>query len=148
MLPYTLHGYNTASPQQVWGASPPVVLWNLTGTGAGKADPNKPPVMTVPVAPMPKSGSDAPPGANLKFNVPADAKLYVDGRLTPGSGTERAFYTPTLEPGKEYFYEVYTERMVDGKLVTTDKKKVIVGSGKTITLEFAELTSGESIVRK
>jgi uncharacterized protein (TIGR03000 family) len=148
MLPYTLHGYNTATPQQVWGASPPVVLWNLTNTGAGKGDPNKPPVMTVPVAPMTKPGSDAPPGANLKFNVPSDAKLYVDGRLAPGTGTERAFYTPSLERGKEYYYEVYTERMVDGQLVTTTKKKVIVESGKAITVEFEELTSAESIVRK
>src|SRR5262249_22771507 len=41
-------------------------------------------------------------GANLKFVLPANAKLYVDGRLTGGNGAERTFYTPPLAPGQQY----------------------------------------------
>jgi uncharacterized protein (TIGR03000 family) len=144
MLPYTLHGYNSGVTP-VYGPSFPVVGTNLTDPTAvyGRVtNPNLPPVMTIPVAPMAKpTGSDAPPmGANLKFKVPADTKLYVDGKLAPGSGPERAFYTPPLEAGKKFFYEVKAERVVDGKTVS-EEKKVIVEAGSTVTEEFAKLTA-------
>src|SRR5204863_5433538 len=110
MAPYTLHGYNSGS-DVVWGPGFPVVPGNLTNPISvyGRVtNPNQPPVMVVPVAPMTKPmGSDAMPmGANLKFVVPADAKLFVDGKPAPGTGPERAFYTPPLERGKKFFYEV------------------------------------------
>ncbi len=135
---YTLYGTDLTDPHAVYGrVHYPGVNMN----------PNPPPVMTIPVAPTPKPSSDGSSmSANLKFNVPADAKLYVDGQLAPGNGTERAFYTPTLEPRKEYFYEVYAERTVDGKLVATNKKKVVVESGKSITIEFEELTSAKRVL--
>ena len=125
MPPYTLHGYN--SPSAIYGN----VYY-----------PNQPPVMTVPVAPMTKpSGSDAPPmGANLKFKVPADTKIYVDGKLAPGSGPERSFYTPPLEPGKKFFYEVKAELTVNGKTLT-EEKKVIVEAGASLTEEFPKLVA-------
>jgi len=136
MLPYTLHGYNSGSTA-VWGAGPPVVLGNLTAT-----DPNRPPVMTIPVAPMAKPmGSDAQPmGANLKFQVPADTKIFVDGKLAPGTGTERAFFTPPLEKGKKFFYEVKAELMVNGEKVV-EEKKVIVESGVDLTESFPVLVA-------
>jgi uncharacterized protein (TIGR03000 family) len=145
MLPYTLHGYNSGGAVIIGDLANPQAVYGKTYY------PNQPPTMTIPVAPMakPTSSDGQPNGANLRFNVPEDAKLYVDGKLTPGSGPERAFYTPSLESGREYYYEVYTERMVDGKLVATDKKKVIVEAGKTITVEFEELTGAKTeIVRK
>lgn len=143
MLPYTLHGYNSGVTP-VWGAGPPVVIGDLTNPHAvyGRVvNPNLPPVMTIPVAPMTKPGSDTPPmGANLKFKVPADTKLFVDGKLAPGSGPERAFYTPALEPGKKFFYEVKAELTVNGKTVT-EEKKIIVEAGANITEEFTKLTA-------
>ena len=48
-------------------------------------------------------------GANLKFQLPAEAKLYVDGRLTMIGGTERAFTTPPLAAGSQFFYDVKAE---------------------------------------
>lgn len=107
--------------------------------------PNQPPVITVPPAPppmkKPDSGSDTDPlAANLKFKVPADAKIFVDGKPTPGTGPERAFYTPPLERGKKFFYDVKAELMVDGKPVT-EEKKIIVEAGASITEEFAKLTA-------
>lgn len=105
--------------------------------------PNQPPVMTVPAAPPPmtKPGSDAEPmAANLKFKVPAEAKIFVDGKSTPGTGPERAFYTPPLERGKKFYYEVKAEMVVGGKTVT-EEKKVIVEAGATVTEEFSKLTA-------
>jgi uncharacterized protein (TIGR03000 family) len=128
MPPYTLHGYNNlTNPNAVYGN----VYY-----------PNQPPVMTVPVAPMVKpTGSDSQPmGANLRFKVPADAKLYVDGKLAPGSGPERAFYTPPLEAGKKFYYEVKAEVTVNGKTLT-EEKKVIVEAGANLTEEFPKLVA-------
>jgi uncharacterized protein (TIGR03000 family) len=125
MPPYTLHGYG--DPYAVYGRT---------------YYPNQPPVMTVPVAPMAKpSGSDTNPmGANLRIKLPADAKLFVDGKPAPGTGPERAFYTPPLEAGKKFFYDLKAELVVNGKTVT-EEKKVIVEAGANITEEFTKLTA-------
>jgi uncharacterized protein (TIGR03000 family) len=144
MLPYTLHGYNSGVTP-VWGAGAPVVLGNLTDPHAVYGNvyhPNLPPAVTIPVAPMVKPvGSDAPPmGANLRFKVPAEAKLYVDGKLAPGSGPERAFYTPPLEAGKKFFYEVKAEVVVNGQTVV-EEKKVIVEAGASLTETFPKLVA-------
>lgn len=132
MPPYTLHGYNS-DPHAVWGAGPPVV--------GGRANPNLPPVMTVPVAPP--TGSDAPgnPGAaNIKFKVPADAKLFVDGRLTTGTGPERAFYTPPLAAGRQFYYDVRVEVTAAGRTLS-EEKRVLVSAGANLTEEFPKLTA-------
>ena len=144
MLPYTLHGYNSGVAP-VYGPGAPVVFGNLTSSSAVYGNvyhPNQPPVMTVPVAPMTKpAGSDGMPnGANLKFKVPADAKLYVDGKLAPGTGPERSFYTPPLAAGQKFFYEVKAELVVNGKTVT-EEKKVVVEAGASLTESFATLTA-------
>ena len=124
MPPYTLHGYNSgyyADPHAVWGTTPGV---------------NRPPAMTVPVAPAPmtKPSSDKEPqGANLKFNLPGDAKLFVDGRPTAGTGAERTFYTPPLAAGQKFFYDVKAELTVGGETVV-EEKRVVVAAGKPTTV--------------
>lgn len=147
MPPYTLHGYNTGVAP-VWGSGAPVVLGNLTDPNAvygTTTNPNRPPVMTIPVAPPPsKSGSDtSPQGANLKFKLPADAKLFVDGKPAPGTGTDRTFYTPPLAAGEKFFYEVKAELLVDGKLVV-EEKRVIVEAGANLTETFPKLIAAAS----
>ena len=144
MLPYTLHGYNSGT-FPTYGPGAPVVYGGAMNPQAFYGSvyhPNLPPEVTVPVAPMTKpAGSDAQPmGANLKFKVPADAKIYVDGKLAPGTGTERSFYTPSLEAGKKFFYEVKAEAVVNGKTVV-EEKKVIVEAGANITETFPTLVA-------
>ncbi len=117
------------------------------------------PVVTVPVenkfvtpgmksdTTEPKKSSDAIPepmknggseGANLKFNLPAGAKLYVDGRLANGDGSERTFFTPKLDAGQKYFYEVKAEMMIAGEMVT-EEKRVIVYAGAELRESFPKL---------
>jgi uncharacterized protein (TIGR03000 family) len=140
MPPYTLHGYNTGLAP-VWGAGPPVVIGREYNATESMSYPNRPPVMTIPVAPPPKSGSDsAPMGANLKFSLPAQAKLFVDGKPAPGSGAERTFYTPPLATGQKFFYEVKAEMMVNGELVV-EEKRVIVEAGANLTETFPKLVA-------
>jgi uncharacterized protein (TIGR03000 family) len=90
--------------------------------------------METPVAPKPKEGM----GANLKFKLPAEAKLYVDGRLTMIGGTERSFTTPPLAPGSQYYYDVKAEIVVDGKPVV-EQKRVLVEAGARIDESFPVL---------
>ncbi len=137
MLPYTAHGYNL-DPHRVWGAGPPVVYWNLTASGA-PSTPSQSPMMSPPVPPAGKGSDDSPMAANIKFTVPAETKLYVDGRLTPGTGTDRAFHTPPLGAGK-FFYDVKAELVVGGKTIT-EERRVIVEAGANLTESFPKLTA-------
>lgn len=87
-----------------------------------------------------------PTGANLKFNLPAGAVLFVDGAKTAGDGEERSFFTPPLEPGQKYFYDVRAEIAVDGKVVV-EEKRVIVESGAEIRESFPKMTAAVAAAR-
>jgi uncharacterized protein (TIGR03000 family) len=123
-----------SDPYAVYGTinQPPIVVIPAE-TKPGETKP-----MEKPVAPPPTEKPKEGMGANLKFRLPADAKLYVDGRLTVLSGTERAFNTPPLTAGKKYFYDVRAELMVDGKPVI-EERRVIVEAGADLTESFAKL---------
>jgi uncharacterized protein (TIGR03000 family) len=90
--------------------------------------------METPTAPKPKEGM----GASIKFRLPADAKLYVDGRATMIGGAERHFTTPPLAAGSQYYYDVRAEVVVDGKPVI-EEKRVLVEAGANITELFPVL---------
>jgi uncharacterized protein (TIGR03000 family) len=94
------------------------------------------PTTTTPPVTPPVTGSGKM-GANIKFQLPADAKLFVDGRLTNLTGAERSFVTPSLGAGK-FFYEVKAELMVDGRVVV-EQKRVVVEAGVTLVESFSKL---------
>jgi len=106
--------------------------------------PMQTPVQTPADTTKPKPDGTTKPdgsqGASLKFQLPADAKLYVDGQLTGITGTERAFVTPALTPGQKYYYDVKAELTVDGKAVT-EEKRVIVEAGGSVVESFPKLTA-------
>ena len=77
-------------------------------------------------------------GASLKFNLPAGAVLFVDGQKTPGTGTDRSFFTPALEAGQKYFYDVRAEILIDGKTVV-EEKRVVVEAGAQISESFPKM---------
>ena len=70
--------------------------------------------------------------------LPANAKLFVDGRATGGEGTERAFFTPPLARGQKFYYDVKAELVVDGKPVV-EEKRVIVQAGDDLRESFPKL---------
>ena len=77
-------------------------------------------------------------GANLKFNLPAGAALFVDGVKTTGDGAERTFYTPPLEAGQKYFYDVRAEIAIAGKTIV-EEKRVVVEAGAEINESFPKV---------
>jgi uncharacterized protein (TIGR03000 family) len=138
MPPYTLHNY--ADPLAVYGR-----VTNMHPVSNPAAAP-------VPMIPPVPPADDKQTAAKIKFQLPAEARLFVDGKLTLLSGTERAFTTPPLAAGEKFFYEVKAELVVDGKPVV-EEKRVVVQAGADLTESFSTLlaaakTSGNAVAGK
>jgi uncharacterized protein (TIGR03000 family) len=76
--------------------------------------------------------------ASLTVELPADARLYVDGQLTRSASSRRQFITPPLNPGQAYYYDLQAEVIRDGQLVRVSRR-VIVRPGQAVTTSFLEL---------
>jgi uncharacterized protein (TIGR03000 family) len=111
-------------------------------------DPTPPMTPPTTPAPMPTPGTEKKDpekkvGANLKFQLPATATLFVDGQATSGSGSERSFFTPELIPGQKYYYDVRAEITVAGQTIT-EEKRVIVSAGASVSESFGKLLAAAS----
>lgn len=128
----------------------PYGVQNIGGSGApapttpmDTAPPATAPMPKAPTAPTAPTLPAPPPvepktSANIKFVLPADAKLYVDGQPTRSTGSERPFYTPSLTPGRKYYYDVRAEVVVNGETIV-EEKRVIVQAGDDLRESFGKL---------
>jgi uncharacterized protein (TIGR03000 family) len=74
--------------------------------------------------------------AQIQVMVPAqDAEVLFDGDATRQRGTDRAFVSPPLTPGKTFHYTIEARWMENGKQVE-QKREVAVSAGKTATVDF------------
>jgi uncharacterized protein (TIGR03000 family) len=77
--------------------------------------------------------------ATIVVTLPADAKLMIDDTVTTSTSGTRVFASPTLEPGKEYFYTLKAEMNQDGKTVSTTKRvSVRAGQETRVSLDFVD----------
>jgi len=125
------------------GMLPAYGAYNIGGGGMMYSAPTMSAPIMAPAAPMtaPVPSPIAAPNkgaANIKFVLPADAKLYVDGQLTKGTGEERPFYTPTLDAGRKFYYDAKAEMLVNGETVV-ESKRVIVQAGDDLQESFPKL---------
>ena len=67
--------------------------------------------------------------------VPADAKVFINGRQTRTVGTLREYVSYGLEAGLTYRYEVRAEVVRDGKTVV-DSREVFLTAGSQENLAF------------
>ena len=68
--------------------------------------------------------STAPSNAVLlKVRLPADAELRIEGKRMTTAGASRQFLSPTLDPNKEYTYELQAKWMENGKEVSRTRTK-------------------------
>ena len=88
---------------------------------------NESAVITMPAVGTAKLEDDEKQSANITVELPAGAKLYVDGNLVTGDDTVRHFHTPTLTRGKQYYYTMKAEVTVAGKPVTEEKQILVRG---------------------
>ncbi len=103
----------------------------------------------VPSTPMtpPPPGADgkttynpsvASDSALLAVSVPADAKVFVNGRATTSVGAQRQYVSRGLETGMRYAYEVRAEMTRDGKTVSeTRTVELTAGTSANVSFENA-----------
>jgi uncharacterized protein (TIGR03000 family) len=131
--------YNYADPIAVYGR-----VTNIHPV----SNPSAPVPMIPPVPPA----DEKQVAAKIKFQLPAEARLYVDGKLTLLTGSERAFSTPPLAVGEKFFYDVKAELVVGGQSVV-EERRVVVEAGANLTESFPKLltaakTSGIAVAGK
>jgi uncharacterized protein (TIGR03000 family) len=59
----------------------------------------------------------------------------VDGVECPLASETRAFDTPALQPGQQFYYTVKAEVVRDGKPVT-ESRRIVFEAGNRIDIEF------------
>jgi uncharacterized protein (TIGR03000 family) len=78
-----------------------------------------------------------PDAARIVVDLPADARLFVDGQPTKSTASRRVLQSPGLEPGSRYSYLLRAELQRDGKKYQ-QTKKVAVRAGQETTASFSE----------
>jgi uncharacterized protein (TIGR03000 family) len=89
--------------------------------------------IVVPSSPaMPKADAGSAP-ATITVNLPADAKLLIDGNATTSTSERRVFVSPTLEAGQEYYYTIKAE--LKGE-IREERVSVTAGQEVNVKVEF------------
>jgi len=78
--------------------------------------------------------------ATVIVKLPADARLFADGRALTLTGPERKFVSPELPVDQEFVYRFRAEYERDGEMVSVTKK-VPVRANTTAMVEFIDLTA-------
>ena len=107
---------------------------------APKVEPKVEPGLDKP-APE-KKPEEKPTAAELRVELPADAVLYAAGVATRQTGPVRAFRTPALAAGRDYYYELRAEVVRDGKTLSRTRR-VVVRAGDTNVVQFDEPGAAE-----
>jgi uncharacterized protein (TIGR03000 family) len=75
--------------------------------------------------------------ATLIVNLPADAKLTVDGKITKSTSATRTFSSPPLELGRTYYYSLEAEVVRDGEPLRVHQEVAVQGGKETrVILQF------------
>jgi uncharacterized protein (TIGR03000 family) len=112
---------------------------NYTSPGMGSpliAPPSAPPIEVTP-APMIKKTQEQT-RAKVRIDMPADAKLFVDGMLMKTTSAVRLFQTPVLNPNQTYYYELKAE-LTRNNQTYTDVQRIVVRPGEQASASFAGL---------
>ena len=73
--------------------------------------------------------------AQVRVEVPANAKVWFSGHKTNQTGTDRLFYTPPLDPKANYRYQVRARWTENGQVMDRTRD-VPVRAGQTVTVDF------------
>ncbi|HZV03999.1 MAG TPA: TIGR03000 domain-containing protein [Gemmataceae bacterium] len=82
--------------------------------------------------------------AKVYVTLPADAKLTIDGTPTVSTSESRVFESPSLTPGKTYFYVLKATVVRDGKPETVTKEVAVrAGEDTRVKIEIPETAVAE-----
>jgi uncharacterized protein (TIGR03000 family) len=105
--------------------------------GAATQNRRSPTTLIARTKPAPKSanGSGISSSVSLVANVPSDAKIYINEKLTKSTGSLRTFVSNNLKQGSEYQFTVRAEiKDARGKLISeTQQVSVVSGETKSVT---------------
>jgi uncharacterized protein (TIGR03000 family) len=80
----------------------------------------------------------------LTVRVPADARVFVNGKLTRTPGEERQFVSRNLVPGYRYSYRIRAEIEREGRTLTDTKVvDVVAGEATRIGFDFESAVADE-----
>jgi uncharacterized protein (TIGR03000 family) len=130
-----------------WGSSgggmimPGTVIESAPSTGT--VTPPPPPAGGTETPPPPPAGGAVPGGSTylnrnsvlISVNVPADAKVFVNGAATRSTGASRQYISRGLIAGRQYTYEFKAEVNVNGKTLT-DTQVVQLTAGEQAQVAF------------
>jgi uncharacterized protein (TIGR03000 family) len=160
VLVTALISFGTTTPEFGWrnrstscygcqGGAPVAVY----GYAADCCPPSSAPLLGLPTPVPPVAGlaeTTAPPAAGLiatnpnqaqfVVELPADAKLYVEGQLIPITGPVRVFQTPPLDPQRKYVYKLEIEIERGGKVLRSPAQERDFQAGQVARVFFTELT--------
>jgi uncharacterized protein (TIGR03000 family) len=106
--------------------------------GTPATDPGTPP-STPPVKPSSMSTTGI-----IELDVPAEARVYVNDRLTQTTGIHRRFVSPGLTPGLTYTYQVRVE--IPAKPVpVVQTKSVKLHAGDEQLLAFHRTANSQNV---
>jgi uncharacterized protein (TIGR03000 family) len=75
----------------------------------------------------------------LYVTLPANAKLTIDGSPTVSTSESRVFESPSLTPGKTFYYVLKATVIRDGKTETVTKKVAVrAGEDTRVKIEVPE----------
>jgi uncharacterized protein (TIGR03000 family) len=108
------------------------------------------PVYVAPSAPggaieiKPEKKSAAPNQATVIVQLPADARMTVDGQVADLTSATRSFITPALEMDRDYYYTIKAEADRNGRTLA-QSKRVLLRAGQVSRVDFGDLTSADAV---
>lgn len=121
---------------------PAFIIPPVSGSGVVEGGLGAAPTVTIDHAAARAKPSAAP--ARLTVELPAAAKLFVDGELVKGESASRNFHTPDLPGGKTFYYDLKAEVEVNGTTVT-ESKRVLVKAGDALSESFDKLIAAVKV---
>lgn len=127
---YPVESYDGGIPIESYDSGIPVEGTIIEGT----------PIEAAPIetAPLMEGVDNAPTNkGSLTVSLPAEAKLFVNGRQTKSEGGKRTFVSKGLKSGYRYPYTLKAVMNLNGKeVVTTKKVSLRAGDARNIAFKF------------
>ena len=79
------------------------------------------------------------------MTLPADAKLTFDGTPTTSTSESRVFESPSLTPGKTFYYVLKATVVRDGKTESVTKEVIVrAGEDTRVKIEIPQAAVAKS----
>jgi uncharacterized protein (TIGR03000 family) len=92
----------------------------------------------------PEKKAAAPNQATVIVQLPADARLFVDGQVADLTSATRSFITPAIDMDRDYYYTIKAEADRNGRTLA-QSKRVVIHAGQVSRVDFGDLASADAV---